>query len=69
MLYGRLVGHLLRWALIPTVFAGSRDAGEELLVPAYVLKYGMYFLFSNSSVQDWSRVSLWQDSKIDCEDV
>lgn len=54
MFLGRLVGHLYRWALIPLVLASSstRDVDDTLLVPDYVTKYGMYFLFSTSSVRD-----------------
>ncbi|KAE9973182.1 hypothetical protein EG328_004524 [Venturia inaequalis] len=41
MFYGRLVGHLLRWALIPSVLAGSskRHVDDTLMVPEYVTKY------------------------------
>lgn len=52
MFFGRLVGHLYRWALIPLVLASSfmHDANDTLLVPDYVKKYGMYLPFSASSV-------------------
>lgn len=52
MFYGRLVGHLLRWALIPSVLAGSskRHVDDTLMVPEYVTKYGMSFLFGASLI-------------------
>lgn len=56
MFYGRLVGHLLRWALIPLVLASSsqRDVDDKRLVPEYVTKYGM-LSFSTSSIRVQNR--------------